>query len=163
MPQIEQLAATWGSQVFWLVLTFGIVFLVVGLGMVPKVQGTVDARDQGIAADLAAADAARAQADATEEAWRVRENASREAAQKLLADARARGAAATAERLAVANAEVQARVDRAEADIALQKQSAMGEIEAVAAGAAQAIVERVSGTRVSEQDALGAVKAVLHG
>jgi len=65
MPQIEQLAATWGSQVFWLVLTFGIVFLVVGLGMVPKVQGTVDKRDQGIAADLAAADQARQAADAT--------------------------------------------------------------------------------------------------
>ncbi|KQM98316.1 MULTISPECIES: ATPase [unclassified Sphingomonas] len=163
MPQIEQLAATWGSQVFWLVLTFGIVFLVVGLGMVPKVQGTVDQRDKGIAADLAAADAARAQADATEAAWRTRENASREAAQKLLADARARGAAATAERLAVANAEVQARVTQAEADIAAQKTSALAEIEGVAVGAAQAIAERVAGVQVSEQDAQRAVKAVLHG
>ncbi len=163
MPQIEQLAATWGSQVFWLVLTFGIVFLVVGLGMVPKVQGTVDKRDQGIAADLAAADRARAEADATEAAWRTRENASREAAQKLLAEARAKGAAATAERLAAANADVQARVAHAEADIAAQRTAAMAQIEQVAAEAAQAIVERVSGVRVSEQDAQGAVKAVLHG
>ncbi len=163
MPQIEQLAATWGSQVFWLVLTFGIVFLVVGLGMVPRVQGTVDQRDQGIAADLAAADAARVQADATEAAWRTRENASREAAQKLLADARARGAAATADRLAAANADVAARVASAEADIAAQKASAMTEVESVAAQAAQAIVERVAGLNVSDQDAQGAVKAVLHG
>ncbi len=163
MPQIEQLAATWGSQVFWLVLTFGIVFLVVGLGMVPKVQGTVDKRDDGIAADLAAAGQARAEADATEEAWRVRENASREAAQKLLAEARAKGAAATAERLAAANAEVQARVDAAEADIAAQKRTALGEIEIVAAQATQDIVARVAGLSVSEQDAHGAVKAVLHG
>ncbi|MEP9400673.1 ATPase [Sphingomonas sp. VNH70] len=163
MPQIEQLAATWGSQVFWLVLTFGIVFLVVGLGMVPKVQGTVDKRDQGIAADLAAADAARAQADATEAAWRTRENASREAAQKLLADARARGAAAAAERIAAANADVQARVAQAEADIAAQKSAAMDEIETVAVQATQAIVERVAGLHVSDQDAHGAVKAVLHG
>jgi F-type H+-transporting ATPase subunit b len=163
MPQIEQLAATWGSQVFWLVLVFGIVFLVVGLGMVPKVQGTVDKRDHSIAADLAAADQARTQADATEAAWRARENASREAAQKLLADARARGAAATAERLAAANADVAARVAEAEAGIAAQKTAAMTEIESVAAQAAQAIVERVAGLTVSEQDAHGAVKAVLHG
>ncbi|KQM38047.1 ATPase [Sphingomonas sp. Leaf10] len=163
MPQIEQLAATWGSQVFWLVLTFGIVFLVVGLGMVPKVQGTVDKRDQGIAADLAAADQARSAADATEVAWRTRENASREAAQKLLADARAKGAAAAAERLAAANAEVQARVAQAEADIAAQRGAAMAQVEQVAAEAAQAIVARVSGVQVSEQDAHGAVKAVLHG
>lgn len=163
MPQIEQLAATWGSQVFWLVLTFGIVFLVVGLGMVPKVQGTVDKRDQGIAADLAAADQAREQADATEAAWRARENASREAAQKLLADARAKGAVAAAERLAAANADVQARVAQAEADIAAQRGAAMAQVEQVAAEAAQAIVARVSGVQVSEQDAQGAVKAVLHG
>lgn len=163
MPQIEQLAATWGSQVFWLVLTFGIVFLVVGLGMVPKVQGTVDQRDESIAADLAAADRAREHADATEAAWRSRENASREAAQKLLAEARAKGAAATAERLAAANAEVQARVAQAEADIAAQRNAAMAEVEQVAAEAAQAIVARVSGVQVSEQDAQSAVKAVLHG
>jgi len=163
MPQIEQLAATWGSQVFWLVLTFGIVFLVVGLGMVPKVQGTVDQRDQGIAADLAAAEQARGAADATEAAWRARENASREAAQKLLAEARAKGAAAAAERLAAANATMQARVAQAEADIAAQRGAAMAEVEQVAAEAAQALVERVSGVRVSEQDAHGAVKAVLHG
>lgn len=163
MPQIEQLAATWGSQVFWLVLTFGIVFLVVGLGMVPKVQGTVDQRDQGIAADLSAAEQARAAADATEAAWRTRENASREAAQKLLAEARATGAAASAQRLAAANADMQARVTKAEADIAAQRTAAMAEVEQVAAEAAQAIVERVSGVRVSEQDAHGAVKAVLHG
>lgn len=163
MPQIEQLAATWGSQVFWLVLTFGIVFLIVGLGMVPKVQGTVDKRDQGIAADLAAADQARSAADATEAAWRTRENASREAAQKLLADARAKGAAAAAERLAAANAEVQARVAQAEADIAAQRIAALGQVEQVAAEAAQAIVARVSGVQVSEHDAQGAVKAVLHG
>jgi F-type H+-transporting ATPase subunit b len=163
MPQIEQLAATWGSQVLWLVLTFGIVFLVVGVGMVPKVQGTVDKRDQGIAADLAAADQARQAADATEAAWRTRENASREAAQKLLAEARAKGAAATADRLAAANADVQARVAQAEADIAAQRTAAMAQVEQVAAEAAQAIVERVSGVRVSEQDAQGAVKAVLHG
>ena len=163
MPQIEQLAATWGSQVFWLVLTFGIVFLVVGLGMVPKVQGTVDQRDQGIAADLAAAEQARGAADATEAAWRARENASREAAQKLLAEAHAKGAAAAAERLAAANADMQARVTQAEADIAAQRGAAMAQLEQVAAEAAQAIVERVSGVRVSEQDAHGAVKAVLHG
>ena len=146
-----------------MVLTFGIVFLVVGLGMVPKVQGTVDQRDQGIAADLAAAEAARGQADAAEAAWRARENASREAAQKLLAEARAKGAAAAAERLAAANADMQARVAQAEADIAAQRGAAMAQVEQVAAEAAQAIVERVSGVRVSEQDAQGAVKAVLHG
>ena len=59
MPQISQLAATYASQIFWLLLTFGFVFFVIGLGMVPKVQGTIDSRDKSVADDLAAAEAAR--------------------------------------------------------------------------------------------------------
>ncbi|QYU67832.1 hypothetical protein J4558_23615 [Leptolyngbya sp. 15MV] len=73
MPQIAQLAETYASQIFWLLVFFGFVFLVVGRGMVPKVMATVAERDGQIAADLAAATAARAQADAEEEAWRKRE------------------------------------------------------------------------------------------
>ena len=58
MPQISQLAATYASQIFWMLVFFGIVFFVVGRGMVPKVMATVEARDSQIAADLAAAGAA---------------------------------------------------------------------------------------------------------
>ena len=54
MPQIEQIAATLSSQVFWLLVFFGLTFVFVGLGMVPKIMGTVDLRDQQIAGDLAA-------------------------------------------------------------------------------------------------------------
>ena len=80
MPQIAQLADTWSSQVFWLLVFFGITFFVIGRGMVPKVMETVAQRDGQIAADLAAAKAARDAADEQEEAWRVRENENRAAA-----------------------------------------------------------------------------------
>ena len=63
MPQIAQIAETYSSQIFWLLLTFGFVFFVIGLGMVPKVQGTADARDAKISGDLDAAKAAFARAD----------------------------------------------------------------------------------------------------
>src|SRR5690606_41764175 len=93
MPQIAQLAETFSSQIFWLLVFFGIVFFVIGRGMVPKVMGTVAQRDSQIGSDLAAAEAARAQADEEEEAWRKRENQNRAAAQarraKAKADARA--------------------------------------------------------------------------
>ena len=39
--------------------------------MLPKIQSTVDAREAQIADDLAAAEAARAEADETEEAYRA--------------------------------------------------------------------------------------------
>ena len=94
MPQIEQIAATYASQIFWLLVTFGIVYFLIGKAMVPKVLSTVDARDRRIADDLAAAEAARAEADRTEEAWRVEMDQARAAAQAETTAAKARATAA---------------------------------------------------------------------
>ncbi|PKP90728.1 MAG: ATPase, partial [Alphaproteobacteria bacterium HGW-Alphaproteobacteria-15] len=88
MPQIAQLADTYASQIFWLLVFFGLTFFVVGRGMVPKVMSTVADRDSQIAADLAVAEAARARADDEEAAWRKRENDNRAAAQALIAKAK---------------------------------------------------------------------------
>ena len=55
MPQIEQIASTYASQIFWLLVTFGALYFFVGKLMVPKIQATVDARDTRVASDLAAA------------------------------------------------------------------------------------------------------------
>ena len=162
MPQISQLAATYASQIFWLLVTFGAVFLVVGRGMVPRVQSTIDARDQSVASDLAAAEAARRDADATEENWRTQENAARERSQKLIADARAQASAASEATLGQAGERTHAHVAEAEARIARASRDAMAEIESVAADAAQDIVARLSGANVSMDDARQAVKAVLH-
>lgn len=161
MPQISQLAATYASQIFWLLLTFGIVFVVIGLGMVPKIQGTVDQRDKTVTDDLAAAEVARAAGDQAEEAWRTRENAIRAEAQKVLAEARAAAAKATEKTLGEANDRIAARLTVEEGRIADASKAAMGEIEAVAADAAQSIVSRLSGANVSDGEARDAVKAVL--
>ena len=104
MPQIAQLAETWSSQVFWLLVFFGITFFVIGKGMVPKVMETVAQRDGQIAADLAAAKAARDAADEQEEAWRVRENENRAAAQAIVAKAKDEAAAKSETKLKAAQA-----------------------------------------------------------
>ncbi len=161
MPQISQLAATYASQIFWLLLTFGIVFFVVGRGMLPKVQKTIDSRDKSIADDLAAASRARDEADKAEEAWRQRDHANREKAQALVAEARARAAKASEVTLHAANEEQAAKVAAGEAEIRAATARALSEIEAVAAEAAQEIVSRVSGASVSLDDAKGAVKAAM--
>ncbi|URW76004.1 ATPase [Sphingomonas donggukensis] len=163
MPQIAQLGATWASQVFWLVLTFGIVFLVVGRGMVPKVQSTIDLRDASVAADLTAAEAARAEADAQEDRWRTQENAARDRAQRTIGEARAKAAAATEATLAKAGETSNAQIAAAEANIAAASTAAMAEIEGVATEAAQDIVQRLSGAKVTKTDAAKAVKAAMHG
>lgn len=161
MPQIAQLATTYASQVFWLLVFFGLIFFVIGRGMVPKVMATVDQRDKQIADDLSAAEAARAAADAEEEAWRVQENKQRAEAQALIATAKAEAASTTQASLDVASGKIEQTVSAAEARIATARDAALTEIEGVAASAAQDIVSRLAGLSVSAEQAQGAVKGVL--
>jgi F-type H+-transporting ATPase subunit b len=165
MPQISQLAENGfvSSQIFWLLIVFGLVYVVVGRMMAPKVVATVEQRDKVVADDLAAAEAARTAADAAEEQWRAQENAAREQAKRKLAEARAAGSKATEQRLGAANAELDARTAEAEQRIAASRTAAMSEIDAVAAEAARDMVLRVAGTDVEISDARKAVESVRHG
>lgn len=164
MPQIDQISETLTSQVFWLLVFFGLTFVLVGLGMVPKILGTVEMRDNQIAVDLAAAQAARDAADSEEVAWRTRENANRAAAQALIGEAKAKAAAANAAKLAAAQATLDARLAEAEAAIEAARTSAMAEVEGVAADVARDIVARVAGADINPATAQAAVQKVMaHG
>ena len=162
MPQIAQLAETYASQIFWLLIFFGFTFFVIGRGMVPKVLATVGQRDQQIADDLAAAQAARDKADAEEEAWRVRENANRAAAQKLVAEAKAEAAKKSEKTIAAAQVRLDAKLAEAEQRIAAARAEAMAEVETVAVEAAQDIVSRLAGVKVTKPAAAKAVKEALN-
>lgn len=164
MPQIAQLAATYSSQIFWLLVFFGLTFFVVGRGMVPKVMETVAQRDKQISDDLLAAERARKQADEEEESWRARENANRAEAQGLIAQARGQAAAATEQRLASAQAVIDGKIAEAEARIAQARNSASAEIENVATDAASDIVARLAGLSLADGAVRAAVKEnLVHG
>ena len=161
MPQIAQLAETYSSQIFWLLVFFGITFFLIGRGMVPKVMDTVTLRDRQIADDLAAAQAAREAADSEEVAWRERENANRAKAQALIADSKAKAAATTEAKLAKSQERLDAKLAAAEAEIDAARASAMAEVEDVAAEATQDIVARLAGAKVDKRTARSAVKKAL--
>ncbi len=164
MPQIAQMSEIWSSQLFWLLVTFGFVFFVIGKGMLPKVMATVGMRDAQIASDLAAAQSARDAADEAEEAWRQRENANREAAQELVGKAKAKAQKSTETKLAKVQAGIDAQLEEAEQRIAASRAEAAAEIEGVAAEAAQDIAARLANVSVTKTAAKSAVKEALnHG
>jgi F-type H+-transporting ATPase subunit b len=161
MPQIAQLAETFSGQIFWLLVFFGITFFLIGRGMVPKVMGTVAVRDQKIADDLAAAQAARDAADDQEEAWRQSQNDNRAAAQALIAEAKSKAAAASETKLGAAQERFDAQLAEAETQIEAARTAAMTEVETVAAEATQDIVSRLAGATVDKLTARSAVKKAL--
>ena len=161
MPQIDQIADVYASQLFWLVIFFGAIFVIVGLGMLPKIQGTIDARDEKIAADLKAADEARTAADGLEEVYRTGMDKGRAEAGKLSADAKSEAIRNTEKAVAKADKAIAAKVDKATAKVAEARASARAEIEAVAADAAQAMIQRVAGLNVDTDTARAAVAKEL--
>ena len=163
MPQINQLADVLYSQLFWLAITLAVLYFGVGKAMLPKIMGTMDARDDRIADDLAAAQAAREGADATEDAYRTRMNESRAEALKLAAAAKADAARATEARVRAADEGLRAKADEAEARLKTATDAALADIETVAAEAAQDMVQRLAGLKVGKSEANRAVQDVIHG
>ena len=162
MPQISQLALVYQSQWFWLLLTLAVIFFVVGRGIVPKVESTVDARDAKIASDLAEAERLRGEAEADEEAWRTRINQAHAEAQAAAAQAKATAARDAEKRIKAADAKLAAKAAAAAAALAEARGKALAEIEGVAVEAARDIVAKLTGASVAEDAARAAVAGALN-
>jgi len=162
MPQIDQLSEIFFSQLFWLAVVFGFIFFVIGRGMLPKIQSTVDLREKKIADDLEGAQKARAAADETEAAWRARMDSARADAAKIAQDARQDAALKTEAKARKAADQINAKVDAAEQKIRDRVEAARDQIEAVAAEATQEMVARLTGIKVDKKEAAEAVKAEFH-
>lgn len=163
MPQINQLAEVAYSQIFWLLLVLGIIYVGIGHFMLPKIQSTVAMREERITGDLAAAQSARAAAEAVEADYRARLDESRGEALRLANEAKASAARDNEAKVRAAGDEIGTQVEAEEARIRASADAALGEIETVAAEAAQDMVQRLAGLTVSSDQAARAVKAVIHG
>jgi F-type H+-transporting ATPase subunit b len=162
MPQINQLSEIFFSQLFWLVVVFGIIYFVIGRGMVPKIRGTVEARDRRIAADLKSAQAAREEADRTEAEWRSRMDVARAEAVRIAQAAKQASAAETETKVKAAADQLSLKVESAQGRIREALAAARGEIETVSADAAQDMIHRLTGIVVDKSEAASAVKAHLN-
>ncbi|HEY4069964.1 MAG TPA: ATPase [Sphingomicrobium sp.] len=162
MPQLSQLSEVYLSQFLWLAIALGFIFFVIARGMVPKIQATVDAREQRIAGDLEAAQKARAAADETEAAWRERMDAARVDAARIAQEAKAESGRDTEAKVKKAADKINLKVESAQGVIRDALASARSEIESVAAEATQEMVRRVAGLTVDKKEAAAAVKAELN-
>jgi F-type H+-transporting ATPase subunit b len=143
MPQLNPL--DWAPQLIWLLITFGILYLLMVKVALPRIGSVIEARADHIAKDLATADKLRRE---TEEAITAYEQALAEAKQKahaIVEDGRAKLKAETAEQRARLERDLGKKIAEAEARIAEAKNSAMREVNAVAADVAADIVRQLIG------------------
>lgn len=161
MPQISQAASIYASQLFWLAIVFAAVYFGIGRAMVPKIERTIDDRNARIAADLAAAQAARDTARVSEEGYNASLDAARGSALKLVSDAKAKAAASTETKVKAGNADQEKALADATARIGKAKDKALADIESTTMDAVEAIVGKLSGSTPDRATVAARVKAEL--
>jgi len=122
LPQFD--TTWWGSQIFWLIVTFGVLYFVLSKFILPALSAGITERSDRIADDLDAA--ARMQRDAEQAEADYN---------KSLADARAKAHNIAATTRSSVDAEIAAEVETADAELARQQASNESRISEMRAAA----------------------------
>jgi F-type H+-transporting ATPase subunit b len=157
MPQLNPL--DWGPQLIWLLITFGVLYLLMIWIALPRIGSVIEKRADHIAGDLQSAEKFRRE---TEEAIAAYEQALAEAKQKahaIVEEGRAKLKAEVDAEQAKLAKELSAKSDEAEARIEKAKTAAMKEVNAVAIDVATDIVNKLTGVAASKDDIEKAVVA----
>ena len=157
MPQLNPL--DWAPQLIWLVITFGVLYLLMKWVALPKIGSVIEMRQGRIAGDLAEADKLRRE---TQEAIAAYEQALAEAkarAHGIAQEARNRLKDEVAAERAALDRDLSAKSAEAEAQIHQAKVSAVKEVTAVASDTAAEIVRRLIGIAPTKPEVSAAVAA----
>jgi F-type H+-transporting ATPase subunit b len=133
------------GQVVWLLFIFAALYFIMDKIALPRVGAVIETRRTRIAADLEAAQAAKAEADAAMAAHRAATDAARSEARAAVASAVQAAQADADAKAAALNARLNAQIGEAEARIDAARAAAMGAIRGVATDTAEALVTKLVG------------------
>ena len=143
---------TYPSQLFWLAITFCFLFVVMWRVAGPRINTAITGRRNTINAAIDDAAKARTDAEAAQGAYEDALARARSRANALAQETRNQLNAEIAHAKADADAKAHEAMLAADARIAATRESAKSAVAAAARDAAIAIVERLTGDRVSPED-----------
>ncbi|MFO1114932.1 MAG: F0F1 ATP synthase subunit B [Beijerinckiaceae bacterium] len=149
-----------GSQLVWLAITFGLLYLLMSKVALPRVAGILKARSDKISSDLDAAKAAQAKAEGARADQEKAVADAKAKAQALGQEAHAKLAAEADAKRKSLEADLNAKLAAADAQIAEMKTKAMANVEGIAKDAASAIVEQLTGKAADPQKIVAALANV---
>ncbi|HTV89742.1 MAG TPA: F0F1 ATP synthase subunit B' [Stellaceae bacterium] len=161
MPQLDP--AGFAPQIFWLVVSFFVLFMLMQFVAAPAVGRVIAARRQRLDGDLGSAAQLRAEAEGVLAAYEKALATARAEAQTTLRQTSEKLAAATAERHHQVAAALAAQIEAAERRIAASKEAALADIRTVAVDVGQTIVEKLTGARPPADRMDAAVAGTLAG
>ncbi len=137
--------ATFPSQLLWLAITFGALYLLMSRVALPRIGGILENRKALIDADLAAADADQQKTEAAIAAYEQALADAKAKAQGIANESRAAIQADLAAKRTAVESDLSAKVTAAEARIAQTKAEALTHVDEIATETAQAVVGQLVG------------------
>jgi len=154
-PPFDQ--TTFPSQVFWLVITFAFLFTVLWRVAGPRINAAITSRRGAINGAIAEAGKARADAEAAQARYEAALAAARTKANALAEETRQKLNAEIAKAKTEADARAHDAMAAADARIASTRETAKAAVGTAARDAAIAIVERLTGDKISADEAAKAL------
>lgn len=161
MPQLDP--AGFVPQLFWLAVTFLVLFILMRSVAVPQVGRVIEARRQRLDGDLGRAAELKAQAEGVLAAYEKAVADARGEAQATLRRTSERLAAEAAERQRQLAAILAEQIEAAERRIVSSKEEALREIRGIAVDVGQSVVEKLTGSRPAAAEITAAVDSTLAG
>ena len=152
MPQLD--FATFGNQIFWLVVTLVAIYLILDRIALPRIAEVLAGRQDRITGDIAAAEDLKAQALSAEQAYDKALAEARSEAQSIDAQAKADTQVELNVAIAKADVEIAARTAVSEKAIADIRAGALDSVSLVATQTAAAVVAAIGGS--ADADAIAA-------
>ncbi|MEM7730320.1 MAG: F0F1 ATP synthase subunit B' [Pseudomonadota bacterium] len=140
LPQLD--TSTWVGQIFWLFLTFALLYFALSQFILPRLRDTIANRSDRIADDLDGATRMKQEAEEAEKAH-----------QQSLRDARAKAANVAESTRQSLDSEIKAELDAADAEVERDGEAAearIREIKAAALSNIDAVAVDVAGTLIAE-------------
>ena len=153
-------SSTYGAQLFWLAVTFGLLYILMSRIALPRIGEILEVRRDRIEGDLAEAERLKQMTDQAIATYEEELAEARAKAHAIADETRSKIKADMDEKRRKVEADLSRQMAEAEERITATKSEALANVDKIAAETAVALVSKLSG-KVTLRDAKTAVRSVL--
>ena len=161
MPQLDP--AVWPTQLFWLAITFGILYLVIWRLALPRIADVLEARQRKLDDDLKKAAALKDEAEAIMAEYEKMRADAQASAHDVLQKAQDEMKAEAERQSQEVASKLSKQTAEAEARIAEAKAAALAGLEGTVTEVVGAATQKLMGVKAGDQEVAKAVGVVMEG
>ena len=147
MPQLNP--EFWVSQIFWLTLTFGILYIVLSKLILPKISANLELRKSQIQENIGAAEKQRESSESKLKEYDEIILKSKLEAKNIFKDAREKALKDINSKKEILDKQINEEINNAEIEIQILKKSASEKINKIAIETSSDLIKKIIGTEVN--------------